>query len=103
MTHPSFSLRDNVVEQFFPSVFHHHDHVGRGSDDLVPTVRKLGGLGVYDSQFDDMRMSQHFQVLDLSLDSGVHVWRSDLCSIDQLERDLMTGDAVRGNCHESMA
>ena len=59
--------------------------------------------GVEDSQFDDMRMSQHFQVLDLSLDSGVHVWRGDLCSIDQLERDLMTGDAVRSNCHEFMA
>lgn len=35
------------------------------------------------AQLDDMRMPQHFQILDLALDSGIHIRRGDLGAVDE--------------------
>lgn len=49
-------------------------------------------------QFDDMRMSQHFQVLNLSLHSNAIVLLLvDLALVDEFQRDLMTRYSVFGH------
>lgn len=49
-------------------------------------------------QFDDMRMSQHFQVLYLSLHSNAIVLLLvDLALVDEFQRDLMTRYSVFGH------
>jgi hypothetical protein len=45
-------------------------------------------------QFDDMRMPQHFKVLNLSLDPSCIVTRLHLGLVDEFQRDLMSGHAM---------
>ena len=79
--HPS--LVDDVFEQLLPGVFDDHDDIRRRRDDLV--------------QFDDMGVSEDFEVLDLSFDSGGHVHVLDLATVDDLHGDLVAGHRVGGH------
>ena len=36
-THTALAFLNDIIEQLFPRVFHHHDDVRRGCDHLVPT------------------------------------------------------------------
>lgn len=45
-------------------------------------------------QFNDMRMPQYFEVLNLPLDPSRIITRFDLVLVDELQRDLMSGDAM---------
>lgn len=90
--HPAFSLLDNVIEQLFPSVLHDHNDVGRRGDYFVPTIRHV--LGV-DSQFNDMRMPQDLEILNLSLDTRIHISSGDFGTVDEFQRDLMPCNSMR--------
>lgn len=56
---------------------------------LASQDRELDRESDQDIQFNDMRMPEHFEVLDLSLDSGVHIGRRYLGAVDELKSDLM--------------
>lgn len=43
-------------------------------------------------------MAEHLQVLDLALDTVLHVSARDLVLVDELERDLVSSDRVGGHC-----
>ena len=92
ITHPSFPFSHYIVEQFLPGVFHDHDDIRRGRDDFVSTISYRSML---DIQFDDMRMSEDFEVLDLPLHSGIHIRRGYLGAVYELQSDLMARDRVR--------
>ena len=80
--HPS--LVDDILEQLLPGIFYHHDNVRGRGDDLV--------------EFDDVRMSQDFEVLDLTFYAGGHVHVLDLAAVDDLHGDLVACHRVCGHC-----
>ena len=42
-------------------------------------------------------MTEHLQVLDLALDTVLHVSTRDLVLVDELERDLVSSDGMGGH------
>ena len=80
--HPS--LVHYILEQLLPGIFYHHDNVRGRGDDLV--------------EFDDVRMSQDFEVLDLPFYAGGHVHVLDLAAVDDLHGDLVACHRVCGHC-----
>jgi hypothetical protein len=40
-TYTAFALLDNVIEQLLPCILHHHDHVRRRRNDLIPFTYQL--------------------------------------------------------------
>lgn len=79
--HPA--LVHYILEQLLPGIFYHHDNVRTRGDNLV--------------EFDDVRMSQDFEVLDLTFHAGGHVHVLDLAAVDDLHGDLVAGHRVSGH------
>lgn len=73
----------NVIEQLVTRVFDHHDDVRRGRYHLV--------------QLDDVRMSQHLEILNLPLDAIRHVHVLNLLLAQDLHGHFVTRDAMRGD------
>lgn len=51
------------------------------------------------SQFDDMRVPQQLQILNLSLNPACHVSCNELSSRDDLQRNLLARDLMDGKLH----
>ena len=50
------------------------------------------------SQLDDVRVSEEFEILDLSADLADDIKCFDLLSIEYLDCDLVTGQLVDSDC-----
>ena len=68
---------DDVVKQLSREVLDDHDDVTRARDDVV--------------QFDDVRVAEEGQVLDLAVNAVRHFGGRDLALADELHGDLETG------------
>lgn len=82
LLHPS--LVHYILEQLLPRIFYHHDDIRGRGDDFV--------------ELDDVRMSQDFEVLDLTFYAGGHVHVLDLPAVDDLHGDLVAGHRVCSHC-----
>lgn len=68
---------DDVVKQLAREVLDDHDDVTGARDDVV--------------QFDDVRVAQEGQVLDLAVDAVRHLGGRDLALADELHGDFESG------------
>lgn len=74
---------DDIVKQFAREVLDDHDDVARTRDDVV--------------QFDDVRVAEEREVLDLAVDAVRHLGGRDLALADKLHGDFEAGLDVSGD------
>lgn len=93
------AILDDIIEEFSTSIFEDHDDFEWGLDHRVSTNTLLALVlpqtpKHIDSQFDDMRMPEQLQILNLPFHPASHVPTDELLPGNYLQRHLLIGNSM---------